>query len=338
MSRSKSIRGLAAVAVLLVAALPAAAQTLAAGDDALNTLGSGNTSVDLSSFSTAIQNAFGSGVSGSTVVNLQGESLNSSAFGPSVDTLVGRGSISSGGGSLTILALNMASTSPVSLQNGTSWNLQVCLSDDAQTAGTISLTPYSGDSGDGGTFNSSMPVLVKLVFTNTSNSSDVVSIDCGAVSGCSTLTIASTSTGYALSGGPNNFSPSAEGINSLPTGNQTVNNCNGTHTVNLVSPGTFYPGWTLSTGGGGSAAPPKRIGGAFRVSPATDVARIQPQAATGTWSNSGTWDKHSASHKTQPPLDCAGGASPAGAGGARTTPQVAVHYCIAHLAYGQYQF
>jgi hypothetical protein len=289
--------GPVALAALMLAAVPAAAQTFAAGTDALNTLASGNSQVDLSSFSAALS-ALGSSIVGGDVVNLQGASLNSSAMGPAVDTLIARGAIGSGAGSLTVLALNMASVSNIVLADGRQYSLQVCLSDSAQTAGTIALTQIGGaGASDGGTFNSSFPVVPKLVFTNVSNPSDVLTIDC-ASGGCSTLTISSSATGYAQTGGPNSFNPSAEGINALPTGSQTVANCNGTHSVTIVAPGGFYPGWTLSSGG--DLARSSR----FKAGRVVDASRFRPLTASGTFTNTGTSDRHSASHKTQPPLDC----------------------------------
>jgi len=330
--RSRSTTAILAVlALLLLAGLPAAAQTFAAGNDALNTQASGNTQVDLSQFP-AVLTALGSTINGGDVINLQGVTL-SSSMGPSVDTIVARGAISSGSGSLTIAALNMASVSNIQLADGRVYSLQVCLSDSAQTAGSISLTQTSSD---GGTFNSSIPILPKLVFTNVNNSSDVLTIDC-ASGGCGTgLTVTSSATGYAQTGGTNNFNPSNEGINSLPTGNQTVANCGGTHTVNINAPGGFYPGWSLTQTGG---AQPNGAA-AFRVTGMFDAARSQPQATAGyTFSNTGTWDRHSASHKTQPPLDCYSGqgTSPGAAHGAAVKPQLALrNYCIAHVSYNQF--
>jgi hypothetical protein len=299
--------GLGIPAILLLVAAPAAAQTFAAGDDALNTQAAGSSQLNLASFPAALT-ALGSSIVGGDVINLQGASLNSGSMGPSVDTIVSRGAIASGAGSLTIVALNMTSVSNIVLANGQQFSLQVCLSDTAQTAGTISL---SQSSGDGGTFSSSFPVVPKLVFTNVNNPSDVLTVDC-AGGGCSTLTITSSGTGYAQTGGPNNFSPSAEGIN--------------THTVNITAPGGFYPGWTLSTGGDAKTAAK-----AFRVSRSVDVARVQPQAASGgTFTGTGTLDGHSSSHKTLPPRDCSGTtpSPPAGAGhGAGATPQLARFFC-----------
>jgi hypothetical protein len=331
--RSRLITAALAVpALLLLAVLPAAAQTFAAGNDALNTQAAGNTQVDLSQFP-AVLTALGSTINGGDVINLQGVSL-SSSMGPSVDTIVARGAISSGSGSLTIAALNMASVSPLQLADGRQYNLQVCLSDTAQTAGSIALTQANND---GGTFNSSIPILPKLVFTNVSNSSDVLTIDC-ASGGCGTgLTVTSTGTGYAQTGGTNSFNPSAEGINSLPTGSQTVANCGGTHTITINAPGGFYPGWSLTPTGEA-----RRISApAFRATGMFDASRSQPQATTGyTFTNTGTFDQHAARHKTQPPLDCytAPGSLPSGGRGTTVNPQLGLQrsYCFLHISYDQY--
>jgi hypothetical protein len=306
MKRSQWIPlGAMVLAMLALTAAPAAAQTFAAGDDAFNTVGSGSTTVDVSQFPGALA-ALGSPIVGGNVINLKGVSL-SSSFGPSVDSVVARGAIASGSGSLTLAALNMASASNLVLQDGRQYSLAVCLSDTAPSNGTITLTTTSGD---GGTFNSSFNVIPKLVFTNVNNHNDVITIDCGAAR-CN-LNISSSGSGYANTGGPNNFSPSAEGINSLPTGNQTVANCSGTHTVNILAPGGFYPGWTFSTGSG-------NIPSGFRVTGVIDASRQRPASSSGTFKPTGVNDNHAgAIHGTKPPQDCLSGALPAGAG---ATPQ-----------------
>jgi len=322
MKRSQWIPvGAMALAMLALAAAPAAAQTFAAGDDAFNTIGGGSTTVDVSQFPGALA-ALGSPINGGNVISLKGVSL-SSSFGPSVDSIVARGAIASGSGSLTLAALNMASASNLLLQDGRQYSLAVCLSDTAPSNGTITLTTTSGD---GGTFNSSFNVIPKLVFTNVNNHNDVITIDCGAAH-CN-LNISSTNSGYVNTGGPNNFSPSAEGINNLPTGNQTVANCAGTHTVNIVAPGGFYPGWAFTTGGSSPN------GGAFRVTGVIDASRQRPAASSGTFKPVGLNDNHAgAIHGTKPPQDCLpAGAQPADAGRAGATPQLAIRFCTATAA------
>jgi hypothetical protein len=325
MKRSQWIpSGAMALAMVVLAAAPAAAQTFAAGDDAFNTVGSGSTTVDVSQFPGALA-ALGSPIVGGNVINLTGVSLGTS-FGPSVDSVVARGAIASGSGSLTLAALNMASASNLVLQDGRHYSLAVCLSDTAASNGSIALTTTSGD---GGTFNSGFNVIPKLVFTNVNNHNDVITIDCGPAN-CN-LNISSTGSGYVNTGGPNMFSPSAEGINSLPTGNQTVANCSGTHTVNILAPGGFYPGWTFSTGGNSPN------GGAFRASGVIDASRQRPASSSGTFKPVGLNDNHAgAIHGTKPPQDCLrSGVQPSDAGRVGATPQLAVRYCIAQQQFTQ---
>jgi len=239
------------VALFLAAgAAPLVAQTFAAGNDSWTTPSGGQTQVNLNSFPGALT-ALGSPVVGSGVINLQGSPLNSSSIGKA-DTIMARGAISGGNGSLQIIALNLAGSSNVVLQDGRQYSLQVCASDTASPAGTISLTQSNGD---GGTFNSSFSVLPKLVFTNVNPPYDKVRIDCGG-GGCDPLTMSASNSGWVQTGGPGNFSPSAKGIPNLPTGNVTVNNCDGTHTVSLSGRGSLYPGWSASASTGFPPSPP----------------------------------------------------------------------------------
>jgi hypothetical protein len=310
--------GAMVLTILALAAIPAAAQTFAAGDDAFNTEAGGSTTVDVSQFPGAL-NALGSPINGGNVINLQGVSL-SSSMGPSVDSIVARGAISSGSGSLTLAALNMVSSSNLVLNDGRQYSLAVCLSDTKPSNGTITLT--DNGTGDGGTFSSSFNVTPKLVFTNVNNHNDVIRIDCG-VANCN-LKIASSGTGYAQTGGPHQFDPAAEGINSLPTGNQTVANCDGTHTVNISAPGGFYPGWTFVAGSG--PAP-----GGFRVTGVIDASRERPDATTpGHFNPSNNWDSHAgAIHGTKPPQDCLAKVLPSG----HAVPRLAVKaYCAVAVA------
>jgi hypothetical protein len=276
------------VALPLAAAMPLAAQTFSAGDDGWTTPSGGQTQVDLSQVPAALT-ALGSSIVGGDVINLQGSPLDSTNLG-TIDTILGRGAISSGGGSLTIVALNLVSSSNVVLADGRQYSLQVCLSDSAQTAGSISLTVANGD---GGTFSSSFSVLPKLVFTNVSNHSDVLTVDCGSGS-CDTMTMTASNAGWVQTGGPGNFTPSSYGIDQLPNGNDTVANCGGTHTVALVPANGFYPGWTASGGSGGSSVVPRATtfasvggGGGFKPSPVP-----HSHASSAAW------------HHVTPPQDC----------------------------------
>lgn len=284
-----------AIALLLVAATaPLAAQSFPAGNDSWTTPADGQTQVNLNSFPGALT-ALGSRVISGTTVNLQGSPLSTSQIGKA-DTLMARGAISGGSGSLSIIALNLASSSNVVLQDGRQYSLQVCASDTASPAGTITLTQANGD---GGTFNSSFTVLPKLVFTNVNNPNDKVRIDC-AGGGCDPLTMSSSNSGWVQTGGPGNFNPANAGVPNLPTGNVTVNNCDGTHTVNLSGRGSLYPGFSASTG-----FPPSPPGERH-----TDLS----------------W------HQPKPPQDCLQQAQP---GGARMSPALAVRICAVSTTFNQ---
>ncbi len=307
------------VALPLVAAMPLAAQTFSAGDDGWTTPSGGQTQVDLSQIPAALT-ALGSTIVGGDVINLQGNPLDTTHLG-TIDTVLGRGAISSGGGALTIVALNLKSSSNVVLSDGRQYALQVCLSDDAQSAGSISLTQANGD---GGTFSSSFAILPKLVFTNVNNSSDVLTVDCGS-GGCNTMTMTASNAGWVQTGGPGNFNPSTYGIDQIPSGNDTVANCGGTHTVSLNPANGFYPGWTASGGSGGSSIVVPRTttfsavggGGGFKPSP------VGHNHSTFAW------------HHVTPPQDCLQSAQPVqqpnGLNNAR--PQLSISYCSAQYLY-----
>jgi hypothetical protein len=251
----------------LAVAMPLAAQTFSAGDDGWTTPSGGQTQVDLSQI-TNLSGALGSAISGSSLINLQGSPLDTTHLG-TIDTILGRGAIASGSGTLTLVALNLVSSSNFQTVDGRTWSLQVCLSDDGQAAGSISLTQANGD---GGTFSSSFTVVPKLVFTNVNETSQVVTIDCGAPGACNTMTMTASNAGWVQTGGPGNFNPATYGIDPIPSGSDTVANCGGTHSVSLVPENGFYPGWTASSGSGGSSVTPlpttfAAVSGGFTPSP-----------------------------------------------------------------------
>ena len=290
MNRRQRLIVAIALAVGALAVLPAAAQTFAAGTDPWTTPGGGQTQVNLDSFPAA--SVLGSTITSSHSPSLKGVPLDSTNMG-SPDTLMDRGAISSGQGSLTITALNLAAESDVVLADGRHYSLQVCLSDTGSSSGSIALTRTNSD---GGTFNSSFSVLPKLVFTNTSNPNDVVTIDCGSVR-CDPLTMSSSNSGWVNTGGSGNFSPSSKGIPVLPTGQRTVANCNGTHTVNVNAPGGFYAGWSAS-------------------------APTFPQSPPGEQHTDLSW------HQPKPPTDCAAQqVNPASAGLKATATAIARKIC-----------
>jgi len=94
------------------------------------------------------------------------------------DTIVARrapANLPTPGSSVTIpieiVALSLVSVSPITVTYSgggtpTQWDVRVCISDFTQPQGTMTITRGSCP-GEGGTFTSSLPVLPKLVFTQT---------------------------------------------------------------------------------------------------------------------------------------------------------------------------
>ncbi len=257
---------------LALMAIPALAQSTSIphGDDGWVTQGGGLTTIDLSSF--PVSSVFpGGSITGSSVVNLKGSPLDSTNLG-SIDTLVSRTtdlSLATGGSgdvNITVRAISMVSdASTVTISGHGTYSLGVALSPTAVSSGTMHVTLSNTN---GGTFTSSFDVIPKLTFTNVSNPSDVVTLDCGVTHGCSSLSLSSTGTGWArasgLSGG---FSATTAGVTPIRSG-VTVNG------YTTVGNSNFYPGFSS-------------------VSP-------YPTAP-------GSHSALTASHSTTPPRDCQSG-------------------------------
>jgi hypothetical protein len=270
----------AAAALLLLGALavaPAAAQsvTVPQGDDGWVTQGGGLSNVNLSSYPISSFFPGGSIVCNSTI-NLKGTPLNSSQLG-SIDTLVTRtidvtlsGPGASGTANLTVHAASLASdNSNVTISGHGTYSLAITLSANGTSTGTMTMTLSNSD---GGTFTSSFNVVPKLVFTNVSNPSDVVTIDCGVTSGCPSTTLTSSGTGWVRTGGSGNFSPSGKGVTPIHSG-IVVNG------YTTIGNSNFYGGFAAS-------------------------APSFPPAG-------GTHVGNCATHQIRPPVDCAPVAQPA---------------------------
>jgi len=251
MSHTKRITIGAAALLLALAALPAAATTITVsqGDDGWVTQGGGLTNFDLASY--PISNAFpGGAISGSSVVNLKGSPLSSSQLG-SIDTIVSRttdATATIGGAAvnvnLTVRAVRLVSdNSNVTITNHGTYSLKVNLSTATSSTGTMSITATNSD---GGTFTSSFTIVPKLIFTNVSNSNDVVTIDCGVTSGCPSLSLSSTGTGWTRTGGSGNFSPSSKGVTPIGSGIGVDADGNGTNDYTTAGNSNFYAGFAAS--------------------------------------------------------------------------------------------
>lgn len=264
-----------AAALLLAGALtaaPAAAQsvTVPQGDDGWVTQGGGLTNFSLSGY--PISSAFpGGSITAGSTVNLKGSPLNSSQLG-SIDTLVSRTNDvtlattgSTGDTNLTVHGVSLVSdSSNVTISGHGTYSLAISLSPSGTSTGIMHITLSNSD---GGTFTSSFTIVPKLVFTNVSNPADVVTIDCGVTTGCPTLSLSSTGTGWTRTGGSGSFSPSSKGVTTIGSGISVGG-------YSTVGTSNFYPGFAASASTGFPPAP-------------------------------GTHTAPNHSHVTLPPTDCA---------------------------------
>jgi hypothetical protein len=127
----------------------------------------------------------------------------------------------------------------------------VALSEQGSGPGTITATRLTPD---GGRFNSSFPVVPKLVFTD--GSGKQVVIDCGVASGCrSPFTLSLSNYCWVVAHGPNGFDPAAMGLTPIEGGiavDGTGDGVNDYVTIGNTQSGS--PGLGLYTGY--DAAPP----------------------------------------------------------------------------------
>lgn len=247
--RVDRMRFLMAVALLLVAAGPAAAQfTIFSGDDPLSTTGSaGGTNIDLAGY--PIEEVFGAPVEGSTVVSLRGESLGPGAALAGIDTIIRRptnitltGGV--GTGPLRIAALRLIGLNRVRI-GGTDYDVRVCLSNISGSVANGSIT-LRASNGDGGSFSSKFSVVPRIIFTN--DFGETVVIDCGAIP-CGDgqpLTLSAVNVPFTRSGGPGGFQPSSRGIKPLPSGLLVDGTCDGAADLSTRASTNFFIGVTPS--------------------------------------------------------------------------------------------
>lgn len=265
----------AILAALLLMSMPMAAQdVVSAGDDGWTTPGGGQTEVNLSSY--PVQSFLGAAPV-SNDVSLKGKPLDQANLG-STDTIVARPnnitiSGTTGSGNLQIKALSLESEGNVVLTDGRQFKLRVCLSSFASGTGTITLTRSNSD---GGTFDSTLPVLPKLIFTPVAGGSPVV-IDCGT-GACAESDMTSDNTGWVNTGGSGNFNPAAKGVTPIRAGIWVDGDCDGVK--------DDYQ--TIGKGTG------KKLYGGFAASaPSFPVVGVGEQHEDLSW------------HQPLPSLDCA---------------------------------
>ncbi|HEY6320179.1 MAG TPA: hypothetical protein VJA16_01335 [Thermoanaerobaculia bacterium] len=230
----------AAALTFCLVTLPLAAVIIPPGNEGWATLSS-NTQINLGQIS-AVSQALGAAVAGNGIAGLSGVALNTSQLG-NADAIISRGSLSGGTGSASIVALNLASTSPVKLTDGRSFSLQICLpTGTAQPQGSVTFQPRGSNAGN---MTASLPVVPLLVFTNTNNPQDMVRVDCSVVQ-CPSIDLTTQNAPYVLATASQ---ASAAGIGTLPSGNVSVANCGGQVQVSLVGQANVYVGATFLANG-----------------------------------------------------------------------------------------
>ncbi len=216
-------------------ALPVAAQpiTVAPGNDGWTTPAA-SSQIDLSVFPLAA--VFGApGTASPALVSLGGQPL-TGALG-TIDTLLERYPPS-----VTFATFPETHTFSVEIKglrlkgqttvNGVLYNLVVALSEIPSGAGTITATRLTPD---GGKFNSSFPVLPKLVFTEAANPANRVVLDCGLVPGCpGPLTLGAANVCWEVAFGPNGFNPATKGITPIAAGIPVDGTFNGVNEYTTV--------------------------------------------------------------------------------------------------------
>jgi hypothetical protein len=192
--------------------------TVAPGNDGWVTPANGS-QIDLSVF--PIEDVFGPGsVVSPQVVTLSGRPLDPNNLG-SIDTLLERQPPS-----VTFNLIPETQAFPVELKalrlvgytniNGTDYELIVALSDTGSGAGKITATRLTPD---GGRFDSTFPVVPKLVFTDLCDPANQVVIDCGLVD-CKGVPyeLASYNNCWEIAFGPKWFDPRVYGVTPIRPG------------------------------------------------------------------------------------------------------------------------
>ena len=224
---------LSIVVLLAVLVVPAAAQTLKAGDGALNTPLGGQTLFDLRTV--PVQQVFGASLQSNPVVNLFGRPFPDL---PGVDSVMRRdtdvtiGAAGTATSPVVIVALSLESETPVVI-GGQKFRLNIVLSDFAQQKGSAT---YRRVNADGGTFSATLPVLPKLIFTD--EKGNQVIIDCAVVS-CRPYVLQVANAGWVRTDGPGQFDPASRGMTQLRSGTPIGN-------VTSIGSGNFVAGITAS--------------------------------------------------------------------------------------------
>lgn len=267
---------IAAIAVAVIAAVPAGAQVIPAQDNPWTT--GNNAQINFTNFGNVDLRTVLNGTPNSTTLTFSGVALNSQLG--SADTLVRseQVDVTSGTNSanLTLEALSLSSS--VGTTDGRNYKVALTLA----YAGTGSAS-FARANSDGGTYDSSFTVTPIITFTNTANSSDVRTVDCSLqTNNCSFVMSGSGNWTLSQSGG---FDPSTLGIQAVPSGVQV-----GSYTtVGRPQFGAIYPGIQGTASTGYSIAPQNEFENAGNSwhKPAPPVVKCKAISPAGAATPSG---------------------------------------------------
>ncbi|MCH8251392.1 MAG: thrombospondin type 3 repeat-containing protein [Planctomycetes bacterium] len=151
-----------------------------------------------------------------------------------------------------IIALSLVSVEPITVtfndgQDPEEWDVSVCLSAFGQPMGSMTITL---DEADGGTFDSSIPVVPKFTFTSRITGNGQFT-DCGEGGQfCEPLDLSGVDNSWALIGGPGGYDPETNGIVRVTAGLDIDADCNGEADNTTVEPSSCFQGGVSCAGGG----------------------------------------------------------------------------------------
>ena len=151
-----------------------------------------------------------------------------------------------------LVALSLQSVAPINVtynggQTPELWDVQVCLSSQTQSPG--SMTIYLEEA-DGGTFDSNLPVLPKFNFTRGLDGA-TRTVDCGdADQPCDALLLEGEGNGWTLIGGPGGFDPADHGIVRVTPGIRFDRDCDGDFDDETAGPSSCFQAGVKPAAGG----------------------------------------------------------------------------------------
>lgn len=127
---------------------------------------------------------------------------------------------------IEIVALSLRSVDPIPVSFGTStqqWNVKVSLSPNVMPQPPGSMTIRMDLSGNGGTFDAAIPVVVRFIFTR---GAQTLNLDCG-LGQCPQMNLQASGHSWTLPFGPSGYDPLAHGILRIMPGQAFDGDCDG---------------------------------------------------------------------------------------------------------------